>query len=133
MSLEPAGVLAAINDAWLNAAPNDIEARIAEYFTDDAIVVAPNLARVAKGGAAVAASYADFMRNAKILELQLDEPVVDAGGTVAVATMSWKMRYEIEGRESGESGYDTYVFRYEDDRWRIFWRSMISRLASSPS
>jgi ketosteroid isomerase-like protein len=133
MLLDPASVLAAINDAWLRAAPDDIESRIAEHFTSDVVFVAPNLARVAKGRAAVAASYADFVRNAKILDVHLDDPVVDESGDVAVATMSWTMRYEIEGRQNSESGYDTYVFRRENDRWRIFWRSMISRSASVPS
>ncbi len=47
-------------------------------------------------------------------------------GNVAVATTRWKMRYEFGGRPSAESGHDTYVFTFADQRWRICWRAVAS-------
>jgi ketosteroid isomerase-like protein len=129
-SPEPAAVLQEINRIWQMAQPNAIAELIAPYFTDDAVVVAPNLARVAGGRAAVAASYAEFAASAKLLEVHIEEPEVDFFGDVAVATMPWRMSYEFEGRRSSERGSDTYVFRLDDGRWQICWRSMVSAAAT---
>jgi ketosteroid isomerase-like protein len=125
-SPDPAGVLTEINRIWQTAAPDNVADLIAPYFTEDAVVVAPNLARVARGRGPVAASYGDFARSAKILEVRIEEPHVDFFSDVAVATMPWSMSYEFDGRRSSERGYDTYVFRRETGRWQICWRSMVS-------
>jgi ketosteroid isomerase-like protein len=124
--LDPAGVLAEINRTWQSAAPDEIAELLEPYFTEDVVVVAPSLARVARGRAAVAASYGDFVRNAKVLELTIEEPQIDFAGDVAVATMAWRMRYEFGGRQSRERGHDTYVFRRDAGDWRICWRSLLS-------
>jgi ketosteroid isomerase-like protein len=123
-SPDPAAILTEINRIWQDAPPEEIADLIAPYFTEDVVVGAPNLARVAKGRASVAGSYGDFVRNTKILEMHVEEPQVDFCGDVAVSTMRWKMHYEFEGGQSTESGHDTYVFRLEDGRWRICWRSV---------
>jgi ketosteroid isomerase-like protein len=125
-SLDPGGVLAEINRIWREAAADEIAELVAPHFTEDAIVVAPSLARVARGRAAVAASYGDFVRSATVLEVTIDEPQIDSSGNVAIATMPWRMRYEFGGRRSTERGFDTYVFRREGDAWQICWRLMIS-------
>lgn len=125
-SPDPAGILSEINRIWQDAAPEAIADLVAPYFTEDAVIVAPNLVRVAKGCASVSSSYGDFVRSTKILELRIEEPQVDFCGNVAVATMRWKMRYEFDGRPSAESGHDTYVFTFGDKRWRICWRAVAS-------
>jgi ketosteroid isomerase-like protein len=125
-SLDPAGVLSEINRIWQEAAPDEIAARIAPHFTHDAVVTAPSLARVARGRERVAESYADFARNAKMIEVRIDEPEVDLFDGVAVATMTWRIRYEFGGKRGAERGHDTYVFRLDDGAWRICWRSMLS-------
>ena len=125
-SLEPRGVLAEINRIWRESAPETIAELVAPHFSEDAIVVAPSLARVARGRAEVAASYGDFVRSARLLEISIDEPEIDTHGDVAVATMPWRMRYEFGERTSTECGFDTYVFRRAGDRWEICWRSTVS-------
>ncbi len=125
-SLDPVGVLAEVNRIWREVEPEAIAELVAPHFTEDAIVVAPSLARVARGRAAVAASYGDFIRSATVLEVSIDDPEVDTYGDVAVATMPWRMRYEFGGRSGSERGFDTYVFRREGERWQICWRSTVS-------
>ncbi len=125
-SLDPSGVLAEVNRIWREAEPQAIAELVAPHFTHDAVVVAPSLARVARGRAEVAASYGDFIRTATLLEVSIDEPDVDTYDDVAIATMPWRMRYEFGGRSSTERGFDTYVFRREGDRWQICWRSTVS-------
>lgn len=129
-SPDPAGILTEINRIWQEAEPGEIADLVAPYFTEDVVVVAPNLARVAKGRAAVAASYGDFVRSTKILEVHIEEPQVDLFGNLAVATMRWTMHYEFDGRPSIESGHDAYVFALEGGCWRICWRSVASTQAN---
>jgi uncharacterized protein (TIGR02246 family) len=125
-SPDPAAVLAEINRAWQSAAPDEIAVLVRSHFTHDAVVTAPSLARVARGREQVAESYADFARNAKIVDLTIDDPQVDLFNGIAVATMAWRIRYEFGGKQGAERGHDTYVFRLEDGNWRICWRSMLS-------
>jgi ketosteroid isomerase-like protein len=126
-SLEPDAILRAIHDAWRNLRPGEIAARIADHFTDDVVMVAPNLIRVTRGRAQVAESYADFARSASVFEAQIDEPAIDYfGDELAVATMAWRIHYYFGGVRSDETGHDTYVFRRDAGRWRICWRSMAS-------
>jgi hypothetical protein len=125
-SPDPRAVLAEINRVWQSAAPDDIVALIRSHFTHDAVVTAPSLARVARGREQVAQSYADFVRNARVIEVRIDEPQVDLFDRVAVATMSWRISYEFGGKQGAERGHDTYVFRLDDGAWRICWRSMLS-------
>lgn len=125
-SLDPGGVLAEINRIWREHAPEAIAELLAPHFTEDVVVVAPSLARVARGRAAVTASYGDFVRSANVLEVSIEAPEVDDFGDVAIATMPWRMRYEFGGREGTECGFDTYVLRREDEAWRVCWRSTVS-------
>jgi hypothetical protein len=125
-SPDPAAVLAEINRIWQSAAPDEIADLIRSHFTHDAVVTAASLARVARGRDQAAESYADFARNAKIIEVRIDDPQVDLFDTIAVGTMAWRIRYEFGGRQGAERGHDTYVFRFEDGAWRICWRSMLS-------
>ncbi len=76
---DPAAILAEINRIWQDAAPEQIADLVAPYFTEDVVIVAPNLARVAKGRDAVAASYGDFVRNTKILDVHIEEPQIEGG------------------------------------------------------
>jgi ketosteroid isomerase-like protein len=62
-SPDPASILAEINHVWLKAPADAIVDLLLPHFTDDAVFVAPNLERVARGSATVAASYAQFARN----------------------------------------------------------------------
>lgn len=125
-SPDPTEILTAINRIWQEADPKEIASLVEPYFTDDIVVVAPNLVRVAKGRAAAAASYADFVRSITILQVQIEQPQVDFCGNVAIATMRWKMQYEFGGRSNAESGHDAYVFRLDGGCWRICWRCVAS-------
>ncbi len=122
-------ILRAVNDAWRTAPPGEVAARVREYFADDAAIVGPDLARVARGGDAVAKSYDDFVSSARVLWAELDEPAIDVAGEVAAATLTWRMRYAYQGVESSEAGHDVYVLGRRDGRWLIVWRKLESHPA----
>jgi len=119
-------VIQSINDAWQTGPPESVAARVRPYFAADAVVVGPDLTRVARGGDAVAASYADFVASTTIIESTLDDPQIDVSADVAAATMTWRMRYEYEGAQTTEAGVDTYVFARRDGHWIVVWRHLES-------
>jgi ketosteroid isomerase-like protein len=125
----PRDVLDALNAAWLSPPDGGIAPVVRGLFTGDAVVVAPDGTRVARGGDLVAASYDDFVRSAKILEVKLEDPIVDEFGDVAIATLGWSMTYEVDGVRSSERGSDTYVLRRSGCAWQICWRAMASSAA----
>jgi len=124
---EVQAIIAAINDAWQNGPPDEVAARIREYFSDDAIIVAPNLTRAARGGDAVAASYQDFVQTTRVLRALLGLPEVDVLGDVAVATLTWHMLYVYEGTQTVDTGHDVYVFARRNGRWLVCWREVLSQ------
>ncbi len=110
----------ALNLAW-RSGEADVAARVAPFFTSDAVIVGPDLRRVARGRDAVAASYAEFLAAATVLEYEQDAPEVDLAGDVAVATLGWTMTYEHQGGRSTERGHDVYVLARRP-QWQIVWR-----------
>jgi len=119
-------VIQSINDAWQTGPPESVVARIRPHLAADAVVIGPDLTRVALGGDAVAQSYADFVASATVIESVLDAPEIDISADVAAATMAWRMRYEYEGVETTELGVDTYVFARRAGRWLVTWRRLES-------
>jgi ketosteroid isomerase-like protein len=110
----------ALNLAWRSGGP-DVAARVAPFFTQDAVIAGPDLRRAARGRDAVAASYAEFLASATVLEYEQDAPEVDLSGDVAVATLGWTMTYENQGGRSTERGHDVYVLARRPE-WQIVWR-----------
>ena len=127
MSNSPSTIIAALNDIALHGPPAKIASDVRPYFTDDAIIVGPDLKRAARGGDAVAASYAEFREAADILDVWIGDPEVDESSSVATATLPWEMHYLCEGVEATECGDDIYVLRREGDDWKICWRAIHAR------
>jgi uncharacterized protein (TIGR02246 family) len=122
-------VITSICNAWQTGPPGSIAGGIRAHFAADAVIVGPDLTRVARGRDAVAQSYADFAASATIVESSLDDPEIDVSSDVAVATMTWRMRYTYEGAQMREGGVDTYVFARRDGRWLVVWRRLESSSA----
>jgi ketosteroid isomerase-like protein len=122
----PGEVVKKLNSLWLQSVPGTIAPAIREFFTDDVVIVGPNLQRVAGGRDAVAQSYDDFASRAKVLGAQFGDPVADEFAAVAVATMPWALTYEFEGIRVSEHGHEVYVLRCEDSVWKVCWRQIVS-------
>jgi hypothetical protein len=120
------GILASINAAWQTLSGGDVARCIGQHLAPGAVLVASDLTRVARGRDAFAQSYEDFASRAKILDVNLDAPLIDIIGVSAVATLTWRMRYDIGGTLSTEAGHDTYVFARQDKKWLVIWRNIES-------
>ncbi len=117
-------VLTTINDAWLHGAPEDIASALDDCFEAETIFAGPNFQRIARGKRVCIDSYADFMRQAKVLECRVGQPNIDLRGDTAVATYTWDMAYEMGGRTYRESGSELVVV-HRTDKWRVNWRAVV--------
>ncbi len=124
--MTPAQIVEKLNFIWLHNDAGTIAPAVRGFFTDDVVVVGPNLQRVAGGADAVARSYDDFASSARILEAELGDPVVDKFGTVAVVTVPWSMTYEYQETRATERGHEVYVLLSDAAGWKICWRQIVS-------
>ncbi|HEY0393002.1 MAG TPA: DUF4440 domain-containing protein [Candidatus Elarobacter sp.] len=120
-----ARVVAAINEVWHVAAPDDIEPLLRPYFAEEMTIAGPGLLPVGTGREFAIGSYADFARVAKIASFEMEDPLVHVGGEAAVATYGWRIRYSLEGADFDETGHDVFVLRRTAAGWLATWRAML--------
>ena len=119
-------LLERINSAWLKNPPDAIPAALEDCFHESMVIQGPGFQSMGEGGRdACALSYADFMRNAAVLDCTLSEPIIHLAGDAAIATYSWRMTYIMKGQQSTESGRDVFAFTRSEGRWLAFWRAML--------
>ena len=134
MNESPEAVLVNLTAAWQSADPERIGHDISMLYADNAVIATGDGTRAARGRDAIVNSYVAFARDARMLDVKVDEPVIDRFEAVAVATLQWSMTYAIGGTQSSETGSDVYVLRRVGEFWRIYWREVATRpLAASPS
>lgn len=123
--------LHAIETAWRDAHPATVAEALSEYFAADAVLMGPDLTRVARGRDAIAQSFGEFARAAIVTSITAADPEIDVSIDVAVATRKWELRYIYADVESFERFHDTYVFARRDGRWLIVWRAIAAQPAAS--
>ena len=121
MSQEIKRLVHRINQAWQTGRPEDIE----RVLHPDVVMVFPGFGERAKGAKALIAGFTDFCANAKVLEYDESNLEVDVIDRTAVATFSFSMVYEREGRRYESSGRDLWMFAMEGDEWKATWRTML--------
>lgn len=110
-----------INEAWL-AGRSDV---LNQSFADDVVVRGPGFEVLGRGREACVKSYEDFIRQATVSEFKTLDPAIDLWGSTAVATSSWEIAYQMNGRDYHEFGHDLFVFAREDGRWWVVWRAVL--------
>jgi len=117
-----------INDHWLNKR----YAGIGELIAEHAIIAPPESAERIRGREAYVQSYRDYDRAATTVEFSPGRPEVDIIGDVAIAVCPFFVVFELAGRVHREQGTDLLVLSRSTDRWRVVWRTMISKPAAEP-
>lgn len=122
------GVIDRINAAWLEGPPDEIPARIGACFHRDAVICGgPDFRVVARGGAACAASYVEFVRSATVNDCTLDAPAIEIVGDTATAVCPWTMTYTFNEKTYTESGHDILVLRRDSRDWLVIWRTLVPK------
>lgn len=119
MSDSPLEQVEAINQAW-------IEGRAAEdlpgLFTEEAVIVGPDLRRLAEGRAACVESYVQFAGETTLHEFQEFDHRVDDFGSVAVVDYAYRAVYEREGEQVTDYGRDVVLAVDTGSGWLAAWR-----------
>lgn len=113
--------IAAVDQAWENAATAADAAAIAALYTSDAIVLPPGASRV-EGTAAIQEMFGPWLTDAGISSVSLDSDVitVSSAGDMAHAVGSYAITgMGPDGSEYTENGKYVEVLRNVDGEWKI--------------
>jgi hypothetical protein len=126
-------VLSRINDAWIKLRGEALTAALNECFADEIVMRGPGFMFLGKGRAAAVQSYHDFVSQADVKSVQLDDPEVDVAGETATAQYKWTMTYILNGQEYTERGHDLFVFARRGNKWLAIWRALLPEQAEISS
>lgn len=107
-----------MNDAWLEQRFDDL----ASYFTESVVMVPPGGSRL-EGRDAMVDSFRQFLAVAQVHAFGAERLDVDRVGTAAIATLRFRIDYEIRGERSEERGTEVLGCVPDADQWRIAWRA----------
>jgi ketosteroid isomerase-like protein len=96
-----------------------------EYVHPDITVALPHFSGTVAGRDALIAGFAEFCKNARVIEYAESDRQVHVVGNVAVASYRFSMVYEREAYREHSQGRDIWVFEKLGERWQALWRTMV--------
>lgn len=112
-----------IETAWLGGRIEELRG----CFREDAVLVAPDLEQRLEGRDPIVDSYAQFLREARLLAFDSEPPLIDVFDDFAVTVTPWTVEYEREGQLLRESGGDLLVLARDGSDWKVAWRTLLPR------
>lgn len=109
------------NAAWTSGDPEGV----APLFAEDVVLVAPGLNGAVVGRRAMVQSYVDFTAVADTKAFEPLERRIDVSGDTAVASYTYRVRYELDGQTHDEQGQEILVLRRGEDGWKAIWRTQV--------
>jgi hypothetical protein len=114
-------ILKKINEAWVSGHPEKLQ----DYFHADMVVAQLGIGRVGIGRQACIQSYKDFVSRAIVREVKESDHSIDVWGDTAVASYTYEIDYEMNGKEHSDSGQDVFVFIRDKGKWLAVWRTLV--------
>jgi hypothetical protein len=93
-----------------------------KLFTKEAVIVAPDLARLAEGRDACVASYVAFAQQIELIEFDEFDHRVDSFGPVALVDYAYRAVHRRDGEELTDFGRDVILTVETEGGWRAAWR-----------
>jgi hypothetical protein len=115
----PEGLVRAINEAWIHGHAAE---ELPELFTAEAVIVGPDLERLADGRDACVESYVQFADGTDLLEFEEFDHRVDEFGPAAVVDYAYRAVYRRADEELTDYGRDVIVTVRSDAGWQAAWR-----------
>jgi hypothetical protein len=112
-----------VETAWLGGHFDELKS----CFREDAVLLGADLEQRLEGSDAIVDSYAQFLREARLLSFESEAPIVDVIGDSAVTVTPWAVRYEREGTIYEEVGGDLLVLARDPEGWKVAWRTLLPR------
>ena len=119
MSDSPLVLVNAINEAWTQGRAAET---LPSMFTEGAVIVGPDLSRLAEGRGACVDSYVRFAAQTKLLEFAEFDHRVDSFGGAAVVDYAYRAVYERDGEELTDYGRDVILAVDTGSGWQVAWR-----------
>ena len=119
MTESPLALVRAINEAWTEGHAATV---LPELFTKEAVIVGPDLARLAEGREACVESYVRFTAETELIEFDEFDHRVDQFGPVAVVDYAYRAVYRRDGEELTDFGRDVVLTIETEGGWRAAWR-----------
>jgi hypothetical protein len=119
VSATPLELVSAINEAWCQGRAAEA---LPELFTEEAVIVGPDLSRRAEGRDACVASYVEFADEIGLIEFDVFDHRVDTYGPAAVVDYAYRAVYRRDGEELTDYGRDVILAVAGDGGWQAAWR-----------
>jgi hypothetical protein len=119
MSDSPLELVRAINEAWVKGRAAEA---LPELFIEEAVIVGPDLSRLAGGREACVESYVRFAEATELREFDEFDHRVDAFGPAAVVDYAYRAVHERDGEVLTDYGRDVILAVETDSGWRAAWR-----------
>ncbi|MFN7972392.1 MAG: nuclear transport factor 2 family protein [Acidobacteriota bacterium] len=110
-----------LNACWLDGRVDELH----RYFHPDVVMAPPPPARRRVGRDAMIQSFRDYLAAARTHAFEETGIDVDVFGGVAVATLHFRVRYELDGTVHDERGVDVSVLVPHDGAWVVAWRTLV--------
>ena len=119
MNDAPLEVVRAINAAWTGGHARD---ELPELFTDEAVIVGPDMALLATGRDACVRSYVEFEDSIDLVEFEEFDHRVYRYGSAVVVDYAYRAVYRRDGEELTDYGRDVILVVETVSGWRAAWR-----------
>ena len=119
MSDGPLELVQAINEAWREGRAAEA---LPELFAEEAVIVGPDLSRLAEGRTACVETYVKFAGDVDLVEFDEFDHRVDAFGPTAVVDYAYRAVYRRDGEELTDFGRDVILAVETEHGWRAAWR-----------
>ena len=110
------------NLAWKRGEPE----ATASLFADDVVMVAPAAGVRISGRDAMVKSFVDYCAAARTHFFEERSHDIDVRGDLAVATYTFAVRYEVEGKTFDDEGQEVLVFARGGGAWKAIWRTQVT-------
>jgi ketosteroid isomerase-like protein len=110
-----------LNAAWREGRIEDL----GRFFHERVAMAPPGGASRRVGRERMVDSFREFLAAAKVHDFETLDLQVDLFGPTAVASLLFRIRYDMQGQAYDEKGQDVLVLNHDGDAWRIVWRTQI--------
>jgi hypothetical protein len=119
VTTSPLELVRAINEAWAEGRAAEA---LPELFHEEAVIVGPDLSRLAVGREECVRSYVEFADGIDLVAFEEFDHRVDSFGPAAVVDYAYRATYRKDGQELTDYGRDVIVAVETPIGWRAAWR-----------
>lgn len=113
-----------INELWVGGNAE----KLGRFFHEEMVIVGPDLRKIVQGRKECVKGYMDFGDQAKVLEYNELDFVINVWGNTAAVDYGFQISYELGGRKYHDDGRDLFIFSRggNESKWLAVWRMIVA-------